>query len=126
MLLDDDVMTYRQAKAGPFTGRFCCEERVEHLLPYLRRDANTVVANRDLHPITEAFGRSRDCRLKSIAAFPRLALGRGIKPIGNQVQKHTCDLLGKSLDLPSRGVERPLQRNSEPLLLGASAVVGEI
>src|SRR6516164_4932091 len=126
MLLDDDVMTYRQAKAGPFTGRFRCEERVEHLLPHLRRNANTIVANPDLHPIAEAFGRSRDRWLKSIAAFPRLALGRSIKAIGNQVEKHARDFLGKSLDLPSRRVERSLQRNREPLLLGASAVVGEI
>src|SRR6516164_6105778 len=126
MLLDDDVMTYRQAKAGALTSRFGCEERVEHLLPHLWRNANTIVTNPDLHPIAEAFGRSRDCWLKPIAAFPRLAPGRGIKPIRNQVEKYASDFLGKSLDFPSRGVEGSLQRNSEPLLLGASAVVGEI
>ena len=32
MLLDDDVVTYGEAKAGPFFCRFRCEEGIERLL----------------------------------------------------------------------------------------------
>src|SRR5262249_34148898 len=35
MLLDDDVVTYGEAKAGPFFCRFRCEEGIERLLFHL-------------------------------------------------------------------------------------------
>ena len=45
MLLDNDVVGDRQAKAGTFARGFCCEEGVEHLFPYFGRNAEAIVAN---------------------------------------------------------------------------------
>jgi hypothetical protein len=53
MLLHDDVVSDRQAKAGALSGRFGREERIEHLFPYFRRNARAVVANRDLYAVAE-------------------------------------------------------------------------
>src|SRR5262245_26717554 len=49
MLLDDDVVSDGQAKAGTLTRRFCREEGIEHLLLYLGRNAGAVIANSDLN-----------------------------------------------------------------------------
>ena len=46
MLLDDDVVTDRQAKTGAFPGRFGGEERIEHLFLHLGRNAGAVITNR--------------------------------------------------------------------------------
>src|SRR5215831_12544374 len=105
MLLDDDVMADRKAKARALAGRLGGEERIEHLFPDLRRNPNTIIPDPDLHPVAEALGRGGDCRLESIAAFLPLALGRGIEAIGDQAQEHPRDLLWKSVDLASRRVE---------------------
>ena len=47
MLLDDDVMRYREAEARPFSAWFGGEEGIEHLFLHFRRDAGAVVANPD-------------------------------------------------------------------------------
>ena len=53
MLLDDDIMADGQAKAGAFSGRLGREERIEHLLLHLGRDAGAVVANPDFHTVAK-------------------------------------------------------------------------
>ena len=45
MLLDDDVAADGKATASAFSSRLGREERVEHLLFHVRRDAGAVVAN---------------------------------------------------------------------------------
>src|SRR4030095_1117446 len=56
MLLDDDVVANRKAKAGAFSGWFGSEERVENLIFHVRRNAGAVIANPDLHTIAKVFG----------------------------------------------------------------------
>ena len=56
MLLDDDVVANRQAEASPFSGGLRREERIEHLLLYVRRDTGAIVSNPDLDTIAKAFG----------------------------------------------------------------------
>jgi hypothetical protein len=60
MLLDDDVVTDRQAEPSPFTGRLCRKERVEQLLLHFGRDAGTVVAYPDFDAGAEVLGRGRE------------------------------------------------------------------
>ena len=63
MLLDDDVVADGQAKPGAFSGRLGREERIEHLLLHLGRNAGAVVADPDLHAVAEVFGRGSKGRL---------------------------------------------------------------
>src|SRR5262249_8395954 len=49
MLLHDDVVSDGQAKASALASRFCCEERIEHLILNLRWNAGAVVANPNLN-----------------------------------------------------------------------------
>jgi hypothetical protein len=57
MLLDDDVMTDRQAQPGSFAGWLGCKERIEHFLLHLGRNAGAVVADPDLYVVAEILGR---------------------------------------------------------------------
>src|SRR5712664_578174 len=57
VLFHDDVVAHRKAKSGPFTGRLCRKERIEHLLLHLGRDTGTVVPNADLYGVSESPGR---------------------------------------------------------------------
>ena len=82
MLLDDDVMTDRQAEASAFPGRLGCEEGIEHLVPYLGRDACAVIAYPDLYTITKVSGCGRKRGL--VTAIRLLfALGRRIEAVRN-------------------------------------------
>src|SRR5271157_3186764 len=97
MLLDDDVVTEREAKSGALAGRLGGEERIEHLFLHLRRDAGAIVADADLDPVTQTFGRGSKRRLETFSA-PSLALGRGIEAVADEVEQDTRDLLRKDLD----------------------------
>src|SRR5262249_52969016 len=85
MLLDDDIVADGKAKAGALPGRLGCEERVEHLLLHLGRDAGAVVADPDFHLIAKAAGRGRKGWFIAIVTGLGFALGRGIKAIGDEV-----------------------------------------
>ena len=63
MLLHDDVVAERQAEAGAFAGGLGREERIEHLLLHLGRNAGAVVADPDLDAVAEVLGRRRKGRL---------------------------------------------------------------
>src|SRR5215471_5153325 len=126
MLLHYDVVSDGQAKAGPLSSGFCREERIEHLFLDLGRNADAVVANRDLYKVAEALRRSRESGLIAVANVLFLAFGRRIKAVGDQVQKGPCDLLREYIDLTGGRIKRPLYRDLEALLLGASTMIGEI
>ena len=81
MLLDDDIVTDREAEAGALAGRLRREEGVEHLFLDLGRNAVAIVADRDLHSIAEVLCRCPNGRLKAIAVDLALSLRRGIKAI---------------------------------------------
>src|SRR4029077_12420972 len=126
MLLDDDVVTDREPKPRTFARWFGRKERIEHLVPDLRRNPNTIVTYPDLYAVAEAFGRSRDGGLKAIAALLSLALGCRVEAVRDEVEQDAGDLLWKSIDLAGRRVEGSLQGDIEALLLGPGAVIGEI
>ena len=81
MLLDDDVVTDRQAKSGTLAGGFGREERVEHLVFDLGRDARSIVPYTDFHSIAEILGGSSEGRLKTVAPDLPLALSSGVKAV---------------------------------------------
>ena len=59
VLLHNDVVSDGQTKAGALSSRFCCEERIEHLVPDLGRNAGAVVTNADLNFVTEVLCHRR-------------------------------------------------------------------
>jgi hypothetical protein len=99
MLLDDDVMADGEAKPSAFSGRFRCEERIEHLFFHVRRNAGAVVANPDFHAIAEAFGRGSEDWLVITAIGLLSASGRCIKTIGNQIEQNPRDVLREDVSL---------------------------
>ena len=80
MLLDDNVVTDRQAKAGAFSGRLGGKERIEHLFSDLGWYAGPVIPNTDFHTISKASCRGRKGWLIDIAIGLAFALCRYIKP----------------------------------------------
>jgi hypothetical protein len=54
MLLHNDVVTDGEPKPGTFSGRFRCEERVEHLFFYVRWNTGAAIPNRDFNTISKA------------------------------------------------------------------------
>ena len=126
MLLDDDVVTDGQAKPSAFSGGLGREERVEHLLLHLRRNASAVVADPDFDAVAKVFGRGSKGWLVIAAIRLCSALGRCVKAIGNQIEQDPCDVLREHIDFAGGRVKRPLQRDIEALLLGPRPVIGEI
>jgi hypothetical protein len=51
VLLDDDIVTNREAKASAFSGWLGRKERIENLLFYVGRNASAVVADPDFHTV---------------------------------------------------------------------------
>ena len=126
MLLDDDVVTDGQAKPGPFAGGLGREERIEHLLLHLGRNAGAVVADPDFDAVAEVLGRGSQRGLVVAAIRLRLALCRGVEAVGDQIEQHPRDLLREQIDLTGGRVKGPLQGDVEALLLGPRPVIGEI
>src|SRR5713101_5201227 len=109
MLLDDNVVTEGEAKAGPFTGRFGREEWIEHLVLHFGRNAAAVVANPDLDAVTEVPGRGSKGGLITIAVGLAFTLRRRVEAVGNQIQKSPCNFLGKHVHLTGVRIKGPLQ-----------------
>src|SRR5262249_35567745 len=126
MLFDDDVVTDGEAKTGPFSGGFRCEEWIEHLLLHVRRNTSAVVPNSDLHTITKAFRRRSKSWLIAIATGLRFAFRRRIEAIQDQVQQSPGDVLRKDVGLAGSRIKRSLDGDTEALLLCPCAVPGEI
>ena len=57
MLLDDDVVAQRQAKPRSLADGLGREERIEHLVLDLGRNAGAVVADPDFHAVAQVLGR---------------------------------------------------------------------
>jgi hypothetical protein len=60
MLFRDYVVTDGKTQTGALSGWFSREERIEHLVLHLRRNASAVVANPNLHAIAEIFRRGSE------------------------------------------------------------------
>src|SRR6516225_3629161 len=126
MLLHDDVVSDGQAKACALSSRFCCEEWIEHLFPYFRRNAATVVANRNRHAVAKVLRRSCKSRLIAIATVLFFALGCRIEAVGDQVQESPRDFLWEYVNLAGGWIQGPLDIDLEALILRAGSMIGEI
>jgi hypothetical protein len=126
MLLDDDVMADGQAKPGPFPGGLRRKERVEQLLLDLGRYAGAVVADSYFHPVTEILGRGSE-RLLVVASIRfSLTLRRRIEAVRDQIQEYSRDPLRETVNFTCGRIQRTLERDVEPLLLGPRPVIGEV
>jgi len=85
VLLHDDVVADREAKARAFSRWLGCEERFKHLFFHVRRNACAVIANPDLHMIAQAFGRGRQSRLVVATVSLGFSFGR-IEAVCNQIK----------------------------------------
>src|SRR5262249_27263128 len=126
MLLDNYVVTDGEPKPGSFSGRFRCEERVEHLFFHFRCHTGPVVANPDFHAIAKAFGRGSEGWYVIASVGFRLALGRRIEAVCNQIQKSPRDVLRKDVDFTSRWIKGLFERDFKALFLGPRPVPCEI
>ena len=75
MLLDDDIVTDREPEPGTLTRRFRREEGIEYLFLDLGRNADAVIANRDLYAIAEVLRRGSEGWLIPFAVGLLVALG---------------------------------------------------
>ena len=125
MLLDDDVVTDRQPQPRTLAGGLGREERIEYLFLHLGRNAGAVVADADLHAVAEATCRGGKGRLETVAGL-RLARGRCVEAVQDQVQQHPRDVLRENVGLAGGRIERSLEGDIEVLLLGTRAVIGEV
>ena len=105
MLFHDDVVAERQAEAGSFAGRLGREERIEHLLLHLGRNAGAVVADPDLDPVAEVLRRGRKRGLVGRSSLAALRLVVGVEAVGDQVEQHARDFLREEIDLAGGRVE---------------------
>src|SRR5262249_49412296 len=122
MLLHNDVVTDGESKPGSFSGRLCCEERVEHLFFYFRWNTGAVIPNPDFHTIAKASCRGHQGWFIAIAVSLGSTLCCSIKAVRDQVQKHPRDILGKYVGLPSSRIKRSLHRDIEDQFLHHHAV----
>src|SRR3974390_153685 len=125
MLFHNDVVAHREPKAGALAGRLRGEERIEHLFLPLGRDAGAVVANPDFNLVTEVL-RGRTQRRLEILFAGFLALGGGVKAVGNQIKEYSRDLLRVKVDHARGGVELALERDVEAGFFRPRTVIGKI
>src|SRR5262245_13294824 len=126
MLLHNDVVTDGETKPSSFSGRLRCEERIEHLFLYFRRNTGAVIPNPDFHTIAKASGRGHQGWFIAIAFILGPTLCCRIKAILDQVQKYPCDVLREYVGLPSVRVESPPHGDVEALFFSSCTVIGEI
>src|SRR5258705_9879258 len=126
MLLHDDVVRHRETKAGSFTGWLGREERVEYLFLHFGRDAGAVVAKPNFHGLSEVLRGGPEGWLKTRLFILRLALGRSIDAVSDQIEKCAGDFLRKQFDCACVRIEVALQGDIELALFGACAMIGEI
>jgi hypothetical protein len=98
MLLRNDVVADREAKAGALAGRLGGEERLEQLVSDLRGDAGAIVANPDLDGIFGLAGRHGEDGTERPVAILFGALVGGVKAVAKEVEKDAGDLLRGQFD----------------------------
>ena len=92
-------------RPSAFSGRLRREERIEHLLLHLGRNAGAVVADPDFHAVPEVLGRGSQGRLVVASVCFRFALGRRIEAVGDQVQQRPRDVLREDVGFASRRIQ---------------------
>src|SRR6516164_4665257 len=105
MLLHNDVVTDGQPESGAFSSGFRGEERVEHFLFHLGRNAGAVVADCYLDTIAQILS----CGSQSWLVITAIAFGSAfsccIKAIGDQIKQSPRDVLWEDVGLACAGIQ---------------------
>ena len=107
MLFENDVVADGEAEPGPFSGRFCCEEWIEHLFLHVWRNPGAIVPDSDFDPIPEVLGRSSERRFVVTSVRFCSAPICCVKAIRNQIEQNPGDVLREDIGLASARIERP-------------------
>src|SRR5215472_5863562 len=126
MLLGDDVPADRQAEPSAFACGLGREERLKQLVPDLGRDAGAIVADANLHSVTEIARRYLQRRAEVGRRVVALSFGGGVEAVAKQVEQDAGHLLRRQLDRGNGRDEIALQSNVEILVPGARPVIGEV
>jgi len=126
VLLDDDVVTNGKAQASALSGRLGREERIEHLFLHVWGDAGAIVPDRYFNPVTKVLGRSSERRFVVASVRLRSALIRRVKPIRNQIEQNSSDVLREDIGLASAWIKRSFKRDFETLFLSPCPVIGKV
>src|SRR5262249_13832450 len=126
VLLDDDVVTDREAEPGALSRRFRSEERIEYLLFHIRRNAGAVVPDPDFHTVTQAPRRGGKGWLIAVATSICLALRCGVEAVRNQIQQGPRDVLRKNVGLAGSRIKRSCDGDGETFFLCPRTVPGEV
>src|SRR5262245_49544085 len=126
VLLDDDVVADREAKASTFSGRFGRKERVEHLFFHVRRHTGAVVADFDFDTIAKIFGRGREGRLVVATVSLCSAPGRSIEAIRNKIKKSSSNVLRKNVRPTGGWIKGLLDLDLKTQRLSPRSVPGKI
>src|SRR5258705_1552403 len=118
-------MAHRQAKAGPFAGRFGGEERIEYLFPHLGRDARAVVADTNFYPVAEASCRRTQHRFKGLVCFGLVLVG-SVEAVGDQIEQCPGNLLRIYFCRTRVRVEVAIEGDPETAPFRPRAVISEI
>ena len=105
MLLNDDVVTDRQAKPSTFARRLGGEERVEHLFLHILWDAGAIVADRYFNAVAEVPRLGHEGWLVIAAIGFCSAFGRCVESVGNQIEQNPGNVLREHVDLAGGRVQ---------------------
>src|SRR5215813_3977722 len=127
MLLDDDVMTDREAQSSPLSGGLGREERIENSLLHVGRNAAAVVANSDLHLVSKIFCRCQKCRFVAVVSGQSFTLCCGVETVGDEVEENARDFLRKNVNVARIWIEGLFQCDVESLpLFRPRAMIGKV
>ena len=126
MLLNNDIVADGEAKAGAFSRRLSCEERLEHFFFHLRRHTGAIVADSDFHTISKVFGPGRKRRLVVAIISLCSAPGRSIEAVCNQIKKSPPDVLRENIYPTGRRIKELLELDLKTLRLGPGSVPRKI
>src|SRR5258708_5969493 len=126
MLLHHNVMANRQTQSGTFAGRFCREKWIEDFLSNFGPNSCAIITNANLDFVAKVLRFNYERWLEAGVENFTPSLGRGVKPIGDQVEENTRDILRIDIDLSSVLIKFTLQGDIEVGTLGPRAVVCQI
>src|SRR5262249_16264422 len=121
----DYVVADGKAEAGAFSGGLRCEKWIKYLFLHLRRNAEAIVADPDLHPVAKAFRRGYEGRFVNIPGRQTF-IPPCVDAVGNRIEQNPRDFLRENISLSGSRIERLLHHDIEILLLGAGPVIGKL
>src|SRR5689334_16242911 len=125
MLLDDNVVSNREPKAGSLAGRFRRKEWIEDLLSQLSGNTQPIITDPNFDAVSKISGCGKKSRL-IVTSLSLLALDCCVKAIRDKIEKRPRYLSREQINLPDAGVKRLFQFDGETSRLGSFAVVGTV